>query len=172
MKWYIYLALAIALTGGIGAVHVLLEKKAVTAATNAIELKYKDELVAALNAKAKSESDLNAYKAQADKDKQDALAKVSTTLTATINSLSTRPTRSDLSSAVASAVASAKQSCTGAQLFREDAEFLAREAARADAVIVERDYYYDEYEHARQLLSGQKPDVGLDGSISDSKPVP
>jgi hypothetical protein len=171
MKWYIYLAIFVALTGGLGAVHVLLEKKAVSAATNAIELKYKDQLVQALNAKAKSESDLNAYKAQADKDKQDALTKVSASLTATISSLQQRPTRSDLNSAVASAVASAKQACTGAELFREDAEFLAREAARADAVIVERDYYYGQYEHAREVLSGQESDAGLNGPVSNTKSV-
>lgn len=172
MKWYIYLAVFLAIAGVLGSAHVYLEKKAVTAATNALELKYKDQIVQALNAKAKSEANLNDYKAKADKDKKDALANVSASLTATIRSLQQRPTRADLNSAVSSAVTSAKQACTGAQLFREDAEFLAREAARADAVIVERDYYYGQYEHARKLLSGQEQDAGLDGSVSDSKSVP
>lgn len=42
--------------------------------------------------------------------------------------------------------------CSGTELFREDAEFLTREAARADKIIVERDYYYKQYEDARLKL--------------------
>lgn len=44
--------------------------------------------------------------------------------------------------------------CTGAQLFREDGEFLAGEAARADKVMAERDFYYERYEEARKELDG------------------
>lgn len=42
--------------------------------------------------------------------------------------------------------------CTGAQLFREDGEFLVGEAARADKIVKERDYYFQEYENARKKL--------------------
>lgn len=42
--------------------------------------------------------------------------------------------------------------CTGAELYREDGLFLAGEAARAEKIIKERDYYYDEYERARAAL--------------------
>jgi hypothetical protein len=42
--------------------------------------------------------------------------------------------------------------CTAAQLYREDAEFLTREAARADGVIIERNYYYDRYVAAQRAL--------------------
>lgn len=45
-------------------------------------------------------------------------------------------------------------SCTGAELYREDGEFLAREAARAERVLKERDFYYQEYENVRRSLSG------------------
>jgi hypothetical protein len=44
------------------------------------------------------------------------------------------------------------EACTGAQLFREDGEFLAGEAARADKVMAERDFYYERYEDARKEL--------------------
>lgn len=47
----------------------------------------------------------------------------------------------------------AGNTCTGTELYREDAEFLAREAARAEKLITERDYYYEQYERARQRLS-------------------
>lgn len=43
-------------------------------------------------------------------------------------------------------------SCTAAQLYREDAEFLTREAARADGIVIERDYYYDRYIAAKRIL--------------------
>ena len=43
-------------------------------------------------------------------------------------------------------------SCTGRELPREDAGFLAGEAARADRVLKERNYYYEEYERARLEL--------------------
>jgi hypothetical protein len=46
----------------------------------------------------------------------------------------------------------AGNTCTGTELYREDAEFLTREAARAEKLITERDYYYEQYERARKLL--------------------
>lgn len=42
--------------------------------------------------------------------------------------------------------------CTGAGLFREDGEFLAREASRADRILAERNFYYERYESARKEL--------------------
>lgn len=45
-----------------------------------------------------------------------------------------------------------RETCTGTGLYREDAEFLTREAARAEKVRVERDYYWQQYEDARLKL--------------------
>lgn len=45
------------------------------------------------------------------------------------------------------------EACTGAQLYREDGEFLAREAARADRILEERNYYYEQYEQVRKSLN-------------------
>jgi len=42
------------------------------------------------------------------------------------------------------------ETCTATQLYREDAEFLAGEAARAESVLIERNYYYEQYEAARR----------------------
>ena len=44
------------------------------------------------------------------------------------------------------------KTCTGADLSREDAEFLVGEAARADEVVAELNYCYSNYENARKLL--------------------
>lgn len=46
--------------------------------------------------------------------------------------------------------------CTGAELFREDGEFLAGEAARADRILKERDYYYEQYRRAKEALAAHK----------------
>lgn len=63
--------------------------------------------------------------------------------------VSNRPSRND-------SVASGRSPTTGAQLSREDAEFLIREAARADEVVAERDKYYEDYAIARRALAGSK----------------
>jgi len=46
-----------------------------------------------------------------------------------------------------------RSSCTADKLYREDAEFLTREAARAEGVLIERDYYYDRYETVRKGIN-------------------
>lgn len=45
-----------------------------------------------------------------------------------------------------------RKTCTGAELYREDGLFLAREAARAERITKERDFYYEQYERARAAL--------------------
>lgn len=55
-------------------------------------------------------------------------------------------------------------SITGAELSREDGEFLAWEAARAERIMKERDDYYNKYESARKRLASPKAsDEGLNG---------
>lgn len=140
--------------------HTYFEHKAVSVAIvntqTSMEKQYQDKLIAANNKATQASKDLADGLTKANQDKDNAVTQITTSLNATINSLRQRPTRADLTSSVATAVASAKQACNGSQLFREDAEFLAREAARADAVVVERDYYYGQYEDARRTLAGQK----------------
>lgn len=45
-----------------------------------------------------------------------------------------------------------RRACRGTELYREDAEFLTREAARAERVREERDFYWQQYENARVKL--------------------
>jgi hypothetical protein len=47
---------------------------------------------------------------------------------------------------------SIERACTGAELYREDGEFLIGEAARAERVLIERNYYYEQYEQVRKKL--------------------
>lgn len=65
------------------------------------------------------------------------------------NSLRNRPSRE---TTVYRDNPGAGQACTGAELSREDGEFLAGEAARAEELIKERDYYYKQYEQVRKKL--------------------
>lgn len=58
-----------------------------------------------------------------------------------------------------STVTKGSGTCTGAELFREDAEFLAREASRADRILIERNKYYELYEQARLKLQQLQEDL-------------
>lgn len=63
---------------------------------------------------------------------------------ALIVSLQQRPKRESAKSSVSEGGVSCSSS-TGAQLSREDGEFLTGEAARAEQLMAERDYYYGQY---------------------------
>ena len=88
---------------------------------------------------------------KAERKKNDAKQGIIDRNAALIRSLQHRPTREDSKEANPS-TPEAGSPCTGAELHREDGEFLAREASRADEVIVDRDFYYERYEDARQQL--------------------
>lgn len=66
-------------------------------------------------------------------------------------SLQQRPSRKDSPSSPKGG-----GTCTGAELLREDGEFLAREAARADRILKERDYYYEQYRRAAEALAAHQ----------------
>lgn len=90
---------------------------------------------------------------EGEQEKNEKLKSINDKLSSTIVSLQQRPTRPTSPAPITTVV----QACTGRELFREDGEFLAREAALADQVVVERDFYYDQYERARAILAKQKP---------------
>lgn len=95
------------------------------------------------------EKKLNVNKASADFDKAFAVASANTKSQLVIDSLRKRAARP-------ATITPTQPSCTGAGLYRDDAEFLARLANSAEQVKIERDYYYGQYESARKLLAGEK----------------
>lgn len=103
-----------------------------------------------------------------EQEKNEKLASINTELSASISRLSKRPSR-PTDNSPASPVS---QACTGRELYKEDGEFLIREAARAEALIVERDFYYDRYEQARISLAKQGQDGGRHGEVHHPVPVP
>lgn len=84
-----------------------------------------------------------------EKENKARLAAISADRDSLLNWVSNRPSRNDTNPGD-------RKTCTGSELSREYAEFLIREASRADEVIAERDKYYEEYESARRALAGSK----------------
>ncbi len=98
----------------------------------------------------KLEKELNEKHTIALKQKDDKIQSIDAELSVALKRLSNRPTRPiSMPSPTTTTVV---QSCTGRELYKEDGQFLAREAARAEKVIAERDYYYNQYENARKEL--------------------
>jgi hypothetical protein len=133
---------------------------------------YQKQVAEAQKAVKQATDTLAAQKVQADKEKQDEVKATAAKYDTLVSSLRNRATRAEASKAGSSAASGVVGSCTGAQLYRDDAEFLAGYAQQAEGVRIERDYYYGQYESARKLLSGQNATGGFDGAVSDPKPVP
>ena len=68
------------------------------------------------------------------------------------DSLRKRPTRAEAVVSASTNPTSAPQACAGSELPREDAEFLTGEAANAELIAKERDFYYERYEQSRLRL--------------------
>lgn len=142
----------VALLGALWGLHVWDKAVAVHKAEEIVTLrltsKYDKKLLDAV-AQAQNTRDVIEEQSQkALKDKDAKLKDSNTKLASALASLRSRPSRSEQhpnSQDVAS-------TCTGRELSKEDGEFLAREAARADQLILERDYLYNEYEILRKNL--------------------
>lgn len=104
-----------------------------------------NDLVAKSNQIQKELND-KAAKNKADKDK--IITSNNAELARLLNELHKRPKRSDTNPSTTKG----GQAITGASLSAEDAEFLTREASRADNVTAERDYYYKSYVGAEAQL--------------------
>lgn len=104
----------------------------------------------AKTAKTEDELRLNALQAQKDKDAQ--IAALSSSLNDALKRLRDRQERPPAQPS--GEIASVGGSCPAVQLYREDAEFLTKESYRAESVLIERDYYYEQYEDARKKLDG------------------
>lgn len=83
-----------------------------------------------------------------EEEKNAQIVKLATDLYVAVKRLSNRPSRSTDSPSNPTDTSS----CTGRELYREDGEFLTREAHRAEKVRMERDFYYERYEDVRKQL--------------------
>lgn len=131
-------------------VHNTLVKSAVLRAETTLSQKYEEKLTASKDLARDVERQLTKDFNEITKQKDKKLRDTDNKLVAALNELRKRPQR--ISGANSPTVADLGKACTGAELYGEDAEFLTREAARADSLVIERDSYYDRYEQARRRL--------------------
>jgi len=82
------------------------------------------------------------------KEKDEQISRIGDALNVSIKRLQQRPSRPQVITEIREIISP----CTGRELYREDGEFLTREAARAERIITERDYYFQRYEEARIML--------------------
>lgn len=125
---------------------------AVQKTTVSLNAAYQIKLDAANAKTAKVEKELGNEAATIKNDRDTQVSILNASLNDALSRLSKRPTRP--APQPSGEVASVGGSCTARELYREDAEFLTRESSRAQSVIVERDYYYNQYENARKKLDG------------------
>lgn len=149
--YYKLISVAVIISAAVGW-HYYDRSQAITAAETALNDKYDREYQQKVLDAQKASSTLLAATIEDERIKNEALSNINAWQHATIISLQQRPTRSQLNSAVAEA----RKACTGTELYREDAEFLTREAARAERLIKERDFYYEQYERARLALEAHE----------------
>lgn len=155
INWWI-IALLGALLASLWGVHTVLITAAVERSTALVTAsltkEYQDNLDKAVLAAAEVTKKLQSTSDSLKDKKYAKLETVNRNLSVELISLQQR-TQRPIAPPIPSNNPASEPSCTGAQLYREDAEFLTREAARAEGVLIERDYYYDQYESIRKRLS-------------------
>ena len=112
---------------------------------------HQQELLIAASQSRKVEQTLEASHISLENIKDKQIETLNTKLAIASSELLKRPTRPATTNSTKAP--NPPEACTGVSLYREDGEFLIREAARADQVVVERNYYYAEYENARKIIN-------------------
>lgn len=124
--------------------------------TNTLVSQYNKKLADA-DAKFKQQTaDMQEAANNQKKTKDETIASINSKLVAAISELRNRPSRPD---SIASGTSQTPNdpvrgtACTARELYYEDAEFLTREAARAESVLIERNYYYSRYQTVKDQLN-------------------
>ena len=133
--------------------------KAYVMGGNAVQAKWTAEKLTqaeqtlALTAEAAATTDALQQSAdQLRKTKNAQIARLNADLSAALAGLSDRPARPGASGVPTDPAAGANPGCTGASLWRDDGEFLAREAARADGLLADLAQCQAAYDSARDAL--------------------
>lgn len=143
-----YVLISLAAIGALYALHELDKSKALAVQAEVFKTRL-EEATRASEQKARDvERSLADASVKKEQEKNEKLQEINSKQLAIINSLSKRPSRPQ----DGSLPSIPSQACTGRELYKEDGEFLIREAARADKIIIERDFYYERYEDARKKL--------------------
>lgn len=147
-KYLLRFLILIFIIAGLYVIHTIKVESAVEQAKTELVAEYDKKLAQAAEKSRKTEWLLQENTDRLREDKDAKIKDINTKLSAALSELRNRPERpSDDSKDTGDSKA-----CTAASLYREDAEFLTREAARADSILAERDYYYSQYESVRRRL--------------------
>lgn len=150
MKHLVKLGIVLAVLVGMWTLHSYDNHQAVRKAETAITATYQAKLVEEIGKARYKEEQMQKATDQLRTTKDAQIKDINRKLAVALDELRKRTERpTDTTTPSESGAA-----CTGAFLYREDAEFLAREAARADRILTERDYYYNQYESVRKQLEG------------------
>lgn len=114
-----------------------------------IERKHAIEYAEAIERAREIEKSLQDQADRLRKENDEKVRAINNRLNSTLAELRKRPKRNTKSPAAGQA----PRSCTGAELFREDSEFLAREAARADEIREGYKQCFQQYESVRKQLN-------------------
>lgn len=121
-------------------------------AKNSVVQEYSAEYVKGIEKALAVSQELHTQSIQKEGQLRNEIKNISDKHSSLVNSLRQRPSRENVSSEGSSSTTCAPPSITGLSLSREDGEFLAGEAARAEQYLQERDFYYERYEAARKEL--------------------
>lgn len=148
--WY-KLAAQLAIVGVLVGWHLIEKKHAVDKALEKQRVVFQMEIDKEIARAKETTASLLSSTLTELQEKENEIKKLNTRLSSLTDSLQQRPSRTDNTSTSGNSKA-----CTGAELPREDGTFLAREAARADRILKERDFYYEQYNRAREALNSHQ----------------
>lgn len=143
-KILVILAIITALLG----LHYYDRNRAVEQAKNEMVASYNKELLKNIERASNAEDSIKEESIKIIRNKDEKIKRLTVNVTNLKRLLDSRPSRPKDNSF--DTIPST--SCTGRELFKEDGEFLTREAARADRMIIERDYYYEQYLNLYNVL--------------------
>ena len=139
------------------AYHKVLVHEAVTEAVAEVELNISKENFKLKERSLNAQIELQQSFDNIQKDKDAKIKNLNARVASLTRSLQERPSRPD-SSGISndSRVEESKPGSTGVGLYREDALFLVREAARADEIRIELQTCYKSYDTAKEVLDRYK----------------
>jgi hypothetical protein len=120
---------------------------ALEAARKEVRTEYSQKLLNEQNKSLEKQGEIVLEALKIEQEKNEELKRINAYAASLLSSLQNRPSRTDNPPAP-----SVESSCTGRELYKEDGEFLVREASRADTILAERNYWFEQYENARIKL--------------------
>lgn len=171
-RLYPWIAVLIALVALYGAHRYIVNTEVDRAVQFAITSMEKSYQIAADEAKVETEKLEEKLRVTVLKERETKNAKIATInakLERTQRLLASRPSRP--APDATGTVAPSGGSATGRELYREDGLFLAGEAAAAETVVQERDYYYNLYENARKQINEQRQIPEFREQATDPIPI-